>query len=270
MTTPSPSTTPPKTRLRASLERAASGGAPSVGQWLEFPGYTLARTVASLPGVDWVLIDCEHGNIDDAAMYHSVAAVVAAGSSPVVRIPGAENWMVKRALDAGEQAAQVVRSAHYPNPTTKGARGQGGLFAPPSFSLDPRTYAQHANSLITIIVQVETPLGVTNAPSIASTPGIDALFIGPNDLASSMGFVPFDHAKTPEVQEAGKSVLAAAKQAGKFAGYFCLGAEEAARRVREGWQFVNCGADLVAITGWMGGEMGRLRELVGEGGPGEG
>lgn len=90
-----------KTRLRRSLERAAAGGPPSIGQWLEFPGYTLARTVASLPGVDWVLIDCEHGNIDDAAMYHSVAAVVAAGASPIVRIAGSENWMVKRALDAG-------------------------------------------------------------------------------------------------------------------------------------------------------------------------
>lgn len=98
---------PSLTRLRSSLQRSASGGAPSIGQWLEFPGYTLARTVASLPGVDWVLIDCEHGNIDDAAMYHSIAAVAAAGSSPIVRIPGAENWMIKRALDAGAHGIMV-------------------------------------------------------------------------------------------------------------------------------------------------------------------
>jgi 4-hydroxy-2-oxoheptanedioate aldolase len=95
-----------KTRLRASLERAAAGGEASVGQWLEFPGFTLARTVASL-GCDWVLIDCEHGNIDDAAMYHSVAAVSAAGASPVVRIAGSENWMIKRALDAGAHGIMV-------------------------------------------------------------------------------------------------------------------------------------------------------------------
>ncbi|KAF2170579.1 hypothetical protein M409DRAFT_64265 [Zasmidium cellare ATCC 36951] len=249
-----------KTRLRLSLERAAAGGAPSIGQWLEFPGYTLARTVASLPGVDWVLIDCEHGNIDDAAMYHSVAAVVAAGASPIVRIAGSENWMVKRALDAG---AQVARFAHYPSKDFPSAtRGQGGLFAPPNFSLDPKSYALTANALITIIVQIETRTGVTNAAAIASRPGIDALFIGPNDLASSMGHFAFDHAQIPEVQEAGKTVLAAAKKAGKFAGYFSLGAEDAARRVREGWEFVNCGADLVAITSWMGAEMGRLRGLV--------
>lgn len=73
----------------------------SILQLTNFPADTLARTVASLPHVDWILIDCEHGNIDDAAMYHSVAAVVQAGCSPIVRIKGCEGWMVKRALDAG-------------------------------------------------------------------------------------------------------------------------------------------------------------------------
>lgn len=96
-----------KTRLRASLERAATaGGEPSIGQWLEFPGFTLARTVASL-GCDWVLVDCEHGNIDDAAMYHAIAAISTAGASPIVRVAGSENWMIKRALDAGAHGIMV-------------------------------------------------------------------------------------------------------------------------------------------------------------------
>lgn len=106
---------------------------------------------------------------------------------------------------------------------------------------------------------------MSNAPSIAAVPGIDALFIGPNDLAASMGFLGQDHASIPEVQVAGRRVLEAAKENGKFAGYFSLGAEDAARRLREGWDFVNCGADLVAITAWMGAEMGRLKELAAEG-----
>lgn len=79
-----------------------------------------------------------------------------------------------------------------------------------------------------------------------------------------MGYFAFDHAKTPEVQEAGHKVLEAAKGAAKFAGYFSLGADDAARRVKEGWQFVNCGADLVALTAWMGTEMAKLKGLVGE------
>ncbi|KAK4547326.1 hypothetical protein LTR36_000982 [Oleoguttula mirabilis] len=266
-----------KTRLRASLERAAAGGDPSVGQWLEFPGYTLARTVGSL-GCDWVLIDCEHGNIDDAAMYHAVAAVASGGASPVVRVAGSENWMIKRALDAGahgimvpmcetaEQATAIARFAHYPNPQTfpSGTRGAGGLFANPSFALAAPEYLRRANELVTVIVQIESRAGVTNCAEIAAVDGIDALFIGPNDLASSMGYFAFDHPKIPEVQEASAKVLAAALDKGKFAGHFALGAEEAAKRVKQGWHFVNCGADVVAITAWMTSEMSKLSSAIRE------
>lgn len=90
----------------------------STGSWLMLPGHSLARMTAQM-GYDFVLVDCEHGksqhlrsqsdqanisttgNIADADMHASVAAVAAAGSSPIVRIPAPENWMVKRALDAG-------------------------------------------------------------------------------------------------------------------------------------------------------------------------
>lgn len=123
-------------------------------------------------------------------------------------------------------------------------------------------YLRQANTCITVIVQIESPQGVANASSIAAVDGIDALFIGPNDLASSMGYFAFDHPKIPEVQEASASVLRAAKEKGKFAGHFCLGADEAARRVGLGWHFVNCGADIVALTAWMGGEMARMKEIV--------
>ncbi|KAF2763739.1 Phosphoenolpyruvate/pyruvate domain-containing protein [Teratosphaeria nubilosa] len=263
-----------KKRLRASFERAASGGDPSVGQWLEFPGFTLARTVASL-GCDWVLIECEHGNIDDSAMYHAVAAIASAGASPVVRVAGSENWMIKRALDAGahgimvpmvetaEQAQAVARFAHYPKPhsAVTGTRGCGGIFANASFGLTAPEYLRQANESITVIVQIESPVGVDNCAEIAAVHGIDALFIGPNDLASSMGYFAFDHPKIPEVQEAAAKVLKAAREKGKYAGHFALGAEEAAKRLRQGWHFVNCGADVVALTTWMTSEMAKLKEL---------
>ena len=95
-----------KTRLRATLERAATGGEASLGQWIELPGFNLARTVAST-GCDWVLIDCEHGNIDDANMHLAIAAVTAGGASPIVRVAGSENFMIKRALDAGAHGIMV-------------------------------------------------------------------------------------------------------------------------------------------------------------------
>ncbi|KAH6691481.1 2-dehydro-3-deoxyglucarate aldolase [Plectosphaerella plurivora] len=263
-----------KTRLRASLERAKRGEGPSVGQWLEFPGYSLARTVAPL-GEDWVLIDAEHGNIDDRDMYLQVGAVSTSGVSPIVRIPASEPWMMKRALDCGahaimvpmceskEQAEAIVQACKYPSKQwPQGKRGAGAMYAPAAFNLDGREYLLTANDNVMVCVQIESRMAVENVEEIAAVEGIDMLFIGPNDLASSMGYVAFDHASTPEVQEAIARVLQAGLNAGKYVGHFALSAEAAAAKVKQGFHFVNCGADIVAVTAWMSGEMGKLKKLL--------
>ncbi|KEY64027.1 hypothetical protein S7711_07391 [Stachybotrys chartarum IBT 7711] len=266
-----------KTRLRQSLEQAKSRQGPSVGQWLEFPGYTLARTIAPL-GEDWVLIDCEHGNIDDNAMYLQIGAISSSGVSPIVRVPASEPWMFKRVLDAGahgimvpmcetkEQAEAIVKACKYPSREwPNGVRGAGAMFAPAAFNQNGRDYLLSANTNVMICVQIESRTAVENVEAIASVEGIDMLFIGPNDLASSMGYVAFDHASIPEVQEATKKVLKAALDAGKYAGHFALSAEAAAKKYNDGFHFVNCGADIVAVTAWMSKEMATLRTLVAAG-----
>jgi len=88
------------------------------------------------------------------------------------------------------------------------------------------------------------------------------LFVGPNDLAASMGYVAFEHASIPEIQVATAKVLTAANKSGKYAGYFCLNADAAALRASEGFHFMNCGADIVAITAWMSDEMNKLKMLL--------
>lgn len=182
-----------KTRLRASLERAQRREGPSVGQWLEFPGYTLARTVAGLGGADWVLIDCEHGNIDDGAMYHQIGAISSSGCSPIVRVASGEGgWMIKRALDAGahaimvpmcETAAQaeaVVRAAKYPSKKggrwERGARGAGAMFAPATFNQTGREYLLSANENVMVCVQIESRTAVENVEAIAAVDGIGRVF----------------------------------------------------------------------------------------------
>ncbi|RAH59440.1 HpcH/HpaI aldolase/citrate lyase family protein [Aspergillus piperis CBS 112811] len=263
-----------KTRLQASLERATARQGPSIGQWLEFPGYSLARTVAPL-GADWVLIDCEHGDIDDKAMYLQVGAVSSAGVSPIVRIPASEPWMMKRALDCGahavmvpmcetkEQAEAIVRGCKYPSSQwPQGLRGAGAMFAPAAFNQSGREYLTHANDNVVIIVQIESRMAVENCAAIAAVPGIDMLFVGPNDLASSLGYFALDHAQIPEVQGATNRVLKAAKDAGKYAGHFALSADVAAAKYHQGFDFVNSGADIVALTSWMSAELTRLRRLT--------
>jgi 4-hydroxy-2-oxoheptanedioate aldolase len=108
----------------------------------------------------------------------------------------------------------------------------------------------------------------------------DALFIGPNDLAASMGYFAFDHPKIEEVQQATARVLKASKDAEKFAGHFALSAdigklviteflslyanerEIAAKRSKQGFHFMNCDADISAITVWMSTEMARMKTLM--------
>lgn len=80
-----------------------------------------------------------------------------------------------------------------------------------------------------------------------------------------MGYFAFDHAKISEVQEASKRILKAAKSAGKFAGHFALSSEVAAQKSKEGFDFMNCGADIVALTTWMTAEMENLNNLLGSG-----
>lgn len=114
------------------------------------------------------------------------------------------------------------------------------MFAPDAFKQNAREYLSTANDNVMICVQIESRKAVENVEEIASVDGIgkipsprvmwvtnrikntDMLFIGPNDLASSMGYFAFDHASIPEVQEATKRVLKAALDAGKFAGHFAL------------------------------------------------
>jgi 4-hydroxy-2-oxoheptanedioate aldolase len=143
------------------------------------------------------------------------------------------------------------------------------MFASAAFGQTGREYLLSANDNVKVCVQVESRRAVENIEDIAGVDGIDMLFIGPNDLAASMGYIAFEHANTPEVQEASAKVLRVGLEAGKYVGHFALSAEEAALRYRQGFHFVNCGADIVAVTAWMSGEMMKLRSLSSNGRPEE-
>jgi len=231
-------------------------------------------------GFDFVIVDTEHGNIADAEMHIAVGMIASQGVSPVVRIPAPENWIVKRTLDTGahailcplmssaEEARALVSFAKFPIPRSQqgpgvfsGIRGVGSPFAPAAFGQTPREYTATANDNILIAVQIESVEGLNNCEEIAKVDGIDMLFVGPNDLASSMGFVSSDHPNIPEVQEAIARVLAAAKAADKYAGMFCLTADEVERRFEQGFDFMNLGADIIALTIWNGTELDKISHL---------
>lgn len=143
-----------------------------------------------------------------------------------------------------EQAEAIVAAVKYPSRAwPAGIRGTGAMFASANFNQSSRDYLLSANENVMICVQIETRKGVLNVEEIASVEGIgmnpletrfrcvelivpaDMLFIGPNDLAASMGYVGFDHASIPEVQEAIDRVLQFTLAAGKYAGHFALSAD---------------------------------------------
>lgn len=136
------------------------------------------------------------------------------------------------------------------------------MFAHSAFNQTSREYLLSANENVMVCVQIESQKAVDNVEDIAAVEGVDMLFIGPNDLAASMGHVAFDHASIPDVQEAITRVLKAGIDAGKYVGHFALSADVAAAKYKQGFHFVNCGADIVAITAWMSVEMEKLKSLI--------
>ncbi|KAF2092982.1 HpcH/HpaI aldolase/citrate lyase family protein [Rhizodiscina lignyota] len=238
------------------LQKALKAGGPSFGVWQTLPGANLSRFLAR-SGVDWVCLDCEHGNISDSDMHDSVAAIAALGVSPIVRIPGNEAWMVKRALDTGAQgvlvpllytvddAKRVVSSAKFP-PT--GTRGFGSPFAHHAWNLESQTqYLKEANDAIITLVQIETKEALDNVDAIAKVPGVDVLLIGPFDLGNNIGHPILDGVMKPELHAAIDKIHQAALNNGKSTGIFCTSGEQANEYAKKGYHMVTVAGDMILL-----------------------
>ncbi|TGO66478.1 hypothetical protein BOTNAR_0060g00180 [Botryotinia narcissicola] len=238
-------------RLRRVMEE---GKGPATGCWQMIPGANVSRTLART-GVDWVLVDCEHGNIDDAAMHDAVPAIAACGVSPIVRIPDNQGWMVKRALDCGahgvlvpllytaEGAEQLVKSAKFP---PQGQRGFGSPFPHERFNpeLNSDAYLKQANESILTMVQIETKEALENVDAIAAVPGIDVLFIGPFDLGNNIGHPIVAGQMHENLHAAIAKILKAANTAGKKAGIFCTSGEQAKGYADQGFHMMSVATDM--------------------------
>ncbi|MBI4635075.1 MAG: 2-dehydro-3-deoxyglucarate aldolase [Candidatus Rokubacteria bacterium] len=227
-----------KLRLRA--------GKPQFGTLLNFGDPLVAELMASV-GFDWLLVDTEHGPIDLAPLAHMFAAITRYPVAPFVRVHALSEENVKRVLDAGawgvlapnvrtrDEAALLVAACKYP---PAGRRSLGaGRFAL-SFKTDASTYFARANDEILIIAQIEHADAVRNIDAILSVAGIDACYVGPNDLCASMGLPPSLEPPHREFEEAMRAVLASAQRHGVVAGIHCATTDTVNRRIREGWRLV--------------------------------
>jgi len=237
-------------------------GKQAMGCWQMIPGSNVSRTLART-GVDWVVVDCEHGNMDDAAMHEAVPAIAACGVSPIVRICDNQGFLVKRALDSGahgvlvpllytaEEAKKLVLSAKFP---PQGQRGFGSPFPMERFHPDLAAgdYLQQANEAILTMVQIETREALENVDAIAAVPGIDVLFVGPFDLGNNIGHPILDGSMHENLHAAIAKVLAAANAAGKKAGIFCTSGEQAKGYADQGFHMMSVATDMhILPTGVM-------------------
>ncbi|KAI2628305.1 HpcH/HpaI aldolase/citrate lyase family protein [Xylaria nigripes] len=230
----------------------------SMGVWQTLPGQNVSRILARTPGVDWVMVDCEHGNIDDAAMHEAVPAIASCGVSPIVRVPDMQGWMIKRALDAGahgilipllrsaEEAKKIVAAAKFP---PQGRRGFGSPFAMERFSPAPTMteYLQQANESLLTIVQIETKEALDSVEEIAAVPGIDGLFVGPFDLGNNIGYPILNGVVKPELEQAIDRILVAANKAGKKAGFFASSGEHAKKYAEKGFHMISVALDTTLL-----------------------
>ena len=225
--------------------------------FMALPSVRMAQIVA-LTGVDGIVIDCEHGHIGDDAMHNSVAAISALGVSPIIRIRGPAHDIIKRALDTGahgimvpqinnaEEAMQVVASSKFP---PQGVRGQGSAFPAIGHGLTTPEYMRTANETIITMIQIETRAGVENVDAIAAVPGVDVVFIGPNDLAQSiLGYTPA-RGDEPEFVAAVDKIIAAARKHGKWAARM-VNNGTAAKEARQRYDTVAITGDTKAIQNW--------------------
>ena len=234
------------------VKAALREGKPQIGTWLSLASPFAARYMARA-GFHWLTVDIEHSpaNWETAALMFG--AIADAGGVPLARVPFTNIENVKRALDLGafgivfpmccsvEEARLAVSACKYP---PHGERSVGGSLHALNFGGSAADYYRRANDEILGIVQAEHVTAVENADAILSVPGVDAVFIGPNDLLSSMHKTPSMDSDDPQFVDALRHIRETAIKHGVAPGLHVANATAAQKRIAEGWQFIAVSSEL--------------------------
>ena len=203
---------------------------------------------------DWLWLDGQHGEIGYREMLDLVRTCDLIGRPALVRVPGHEAGPIGLALDMGaagvivpcvdtpEQARAVVGAAKFP---PLGNRSYGGRRP---IDLRGRAYSHTANADTLLVVQIESPQAVERADEIAAVPGVDALFLGPDDLLMRRGLA-MDAPRSPQLLKADmQAVAAACRKHGKFGVGIGVGTEMLRLCLELGFSIIVSGADMAFLT----------------------
>lgn len=235
-------------------DRLADATRPLAGMWV-CSGSPLVAEICAGAGLDWLLVDMEHAPNGLEGVLAQLQAVSAYPSTALVRVPVADSVTIKQVLDLGaqnllvpmvqsaEEARAVVEAVRYP---PLGRRGVGSALARSGRWSRVERYLVDANRYVSLFVQIETAEAVKEAAAIAAVNGVDGVFIGPSDLAASMGLL--GQQTHPEVLAAAERVIREVLAAGKPVGINAFDPVAAKTYADQGASFLLVGADVTLLA----------------------
>ncbi len=235
-------------------ERLAGADKPLVGMWVT-SGSPVVAEICAGSGVDWLLIDMEHAANGLESVLAQLQAIGAYPVTPVVRVPTGDPVVIKQVLDLGaqtiivpmvgsaEEAEALVRATRYP---PDGIRGVGSALARSARWNRVEGYLADAQHHISLIVQIESADAVEHAAEIAAVDGVDGVFVGPADLAASMGVI--GQQSHPDVTAAVHRVFVAVRAAGTPVGVNAFDPQVADGYLAAGADFIAVGADVTLLA----------------------
>ncbi len=240
--------------MRNPFKAALQRGDKLIGLWLSM-AQPYSAEICATAGLHWLLIDGEHGPNDVRSILAQLQAVAPYPAHPVARAVNGDPALIKQLLDIGvmtllvpmvdtpEQAAALVAATRYP---PQGMRGVGAAVARASRWGAQGDYLETANDDCCLLVQAETVTALQNLERICAVDGVDGVFIGPADLAASMGHR--GHPEHPQVLAAIESAIQTIVASGKAAGTLTTDTALARRYLELGAAFVAVGIDVTLLA----------------------
>ena len=229
--------------MNSPMRTWAAGGT-TLGAWTTLNTPVIAELLATI-GHDYVCLDQQHGVADDVSLLGSLIAVAVGGAAPLVRVPANEPSMISKALDCGaagvviplvndrSDAERAVQSCKYP---PEGNRSIGPIRT--SYVGRGRTADNAA-----CIVMVESASAVNNIDEICSVPGVDAVYVGPADLAASLGCPPTLGIGPGVHAEAIATIIASCANHGILTGIHCGSSAQVIQCAEKGFQMITISTD---------------------------
>lgn len=226
---------------------------PQTNAWLTIPDAFTASVIART-GFDSITLDMQHGQYDEAAVVRTLSALPSTQPKIFVRVPRNEPSIIEKVLDFGAdgvivpminnaaEADALVQAAHYP---PAGQRSYGPMQA--VLRAGDRPYLHFAAS-VEVFAMIETAQALASVREIAETQGISGVFVGPSDLALSLGYQPGADREEDRIIDALGSIVGAANAAGKRAGLYCQSPAYARRMADMGFDFLTIATDTALLA----------------------